>query len=119
LANWHEVVELPPFTRNAAAIWSEAEIAELISYVARNPDAGDLIPQTGGCRKLRWGRAGQGKRGGARVITFFYAEGAPVFLLNAYAKGAQATMSEAEKAAARQLARMIKERLRAGSAGPG
>jgi hypothetical protein len=42
-------------------------IADLKDFVARNPLAGDEMPGTGGLRKLRWRRAGVGKRGGARV----------------------------------------------------
>jgi UDP-N-acetylmuramate-alanine ligase len=43
--------------RSAAKIWSEAELAELVDYVAHNPEAGDVIQGTGGVRKLRWGKA--------------------------------------------------------------
>lgn len=57
------------FENDAAKIWSEAEFDALIAAVAENPHQGDLIPGTGGLRKLRWARAGMGKRGGARVIT--------------------------------------------------
>ena len=58
------------FESDAARIWSEAEIAELITQVAKNPHKGDLIPGTGGLRKLRWAMQGTAKRGGARVITY-------------------------------------------------
>ena len=57
------------FESDAAEIWSETEIDALIATIAQNPHQGDLIPGTGGLRKLRWARAGMGKRGGARVIT--------------------------------------------------
>jgi hypothetical protein len=62
------VAETQIFARSAAKIWSEAELAELVDYVAHNPEAGEVIQGTGGVRKLRWGKAGSGKRGGARVI---------------------------------------------------
>jgi len=62
------VAETQIFARSAAKIWSEAELAELVEYVAHNPEAGDVIQGTSGVRKLRWGKAGSGKRGGARVI---------------------------------------------------
>jgi len=60
------VVELALFLRAAAKVWSEDERAQFVDYVAANPEAGDLIPETGGLRKLRWGRQGLGKRGGVR-----------------------------------------------------
>ncbi|WP_337875863.1 hypothetical protein [Elioraea sp.] len=64
----HAVVETPTFQRDAAASgMSEAEKTELIDHLAANPQAGDLIPGTGGARKLRWRRPGSGKSGGYRV----------------------------------------------------
>lgn len=66
----HTVAETEIFQRYAAAIWSESERLEFIEWIAANPLAGDVIPGSGGCRKVRWSRAGMGKRGGARVIYF-------------------------------------------------
>jgi hypothetical protein len=62
------VVETESFIKQAGALWSATELDDLKDYVARNPTASDEIPGTGGLRKLRWGRTGMGKRGGARVI---------------------------------------------------
>ena len=64
------VAETEIFQRYAASIWSESERLEFIDWIAANPLAGDVIPGSGGCRKVRWTRAGMGKRGGARVIYF-------------------------------------------------
>ena len=58
------------FQRYAEAIWNEEERLEFISWIALNPNSGALIPGTGGCRKVRWSRSGQGKRGGTRVVYF-------------------------------------------------
>jgi hypothetical protein len=62
------IVELTPLLRGAAKVWSENERAEFVNHMAANPEAGDVIPETGGLRKVRWGRQGSGKRGGVRVI---------------------------------------------------
>ncbi len=51
--------------RQAEKVWSDAEREEFVSYIAANPKAGDVIPETGGVRKVRWNREGSGKRGGA------------------------------------------------------
>lgn len=61
------VAELPTFIKQAAALFSEDERLELISFLAANPLAGDEIPGAGGVRKIRFGAKGKGKRGGARV----------------------------------------------------
>lgn len=81
----HTVVETEIFQRYAASIWSESERLEFIEWIAANPLAGDVIPGSGGCRKVRWTRAGMGKRGGARVIYFNALDGR-IWLLIAYAK---------------------------------
>jgi len=80
----------------------------LVDYAARNPEAGDIIPGTGGVRKLRWGRAGSGKRGGARVIYFYGQVDRPVYLLLAYAKAKAEDMTADEKRLVTALAAIIK-----------
>ena len=81
----HTVAETEIFQRYAASIWSETERLEFIEWTAANPLAGDVIPGSGGCRKVRWARAGMGKRGGARVIYFDVLDGR-IWLLIAYAQ---------------------------------
>lgn len=103
------VVETPAFMSMAGAIWADDERAELIDYVARNPESGDVIPGTGGVRKLRWSRAGTGKRGGARVIYFYYQVDAPIYMLLAYAKAASIDMSPDQKRQVTKLTAKLKE----------
>jgi hypothetical protein len=79
------VAETPIFIRYASEIWSEAERQDFITFIAANPDAGAVIRGTGGCRKVRWSRAGTGKRGGARVI-YFVTVDEVVWLLIAHTK---------------------------------
>ncbi len=62
------VVEMPEFLHRANAILTEPERVALVAHLAANPVAGQLVPGTGGVRKIRWGTPGQGKRGGARVM---------------------------------------------------
>jgi len=68
-----EFVELAPFAEVRDRLFSEDEFRELQIYLCEQPDAGDTVPGTSGCRKLRWGAGGKGKRGGARVIYFLEA----------------------------------------------
>ncbi len=79
------VAETPIFVRYAEEAWAEAEREAFISFIAANPEAGPVIPGGGGCRKVRWSVAGQGKRGGARVI-YFNAEDETIWLLIVYKK---------------------------------
>jgi len=78
----------------------------LIDLVAYEPTCGDLIPGTGGLRKLRVGRSGQGKRGGARVIYYFHDDAVPILLLAIYAKNDKSDLSAMEK---REFAALVKE----------
>jgi hypothetical protein len=91
------VVETPGFLREAAAALTEGERSELVSFLAANPEAGDVMPETGGARKLRWRSHGRGKRGGARAIYYYHDESLPLFLLNVFAKNEKANLTRAER----------------------
>jgi hypothetical protein len=93
----HTVVETDPFLKRAADIWTEEERTEFVDFIASNRMAGDEIPCTGGLRKVRWSRSGMGKRGGARIIYYYYDESAPIYLLWVYAKGTQEDLTPKEK----------------------
>ncbi len=64
----HSIIETPLFTADARSIWSEEERGEFCAWLAANPLVGDVIPGSGGCRKIRWARPGMGKRSGTRLI---------------------------------------------------
>ena len=102
------VAETQGFARAASKIWNEAELAALIDHLAHNPEDGDIIPGTGGVRKIRFGAAGTGKRGGARVIYFYYQMDCPLYLLLAYAKAQASDLSADEKKAVAAFAALIK-----------
>jgi len=95
------VAETPIFQRYAADIWTQAELDDFINWIAANPDAGDVIPGSGGCRKVRWAAPGRGKRGGARVIYFNVREQI-IWLLMVYTKNKFDNLSPAFLAELRQ-----------------
>ncbi|MCC6867844.1 MAG: transcriptional regulator [Burkholderiales bacterium] len=82
----YTLIETPTFVADASKLWSEDERLEFFEWLANNPDAGDVIPGSGGCRKVRWSRAGSGKRGGVRVIYFTRLAAGEIWLLLAYSK---------------------------------
>jgi mRNA-degrading endonuclease RelE of RelBE toxin-antitoxin system len=90
-------VETPGFLRDAAAAFEDGEKTRVILFLAENPEAGDIMPGTGGGRKLRWRGSGRGKRGGVRVIYYFHDESVPLFLLSVFAKNEKATLTAAER----------------------
>ena len=91
------VVETPGFLRDAAKALTDDERADVILFLAANPDTGDLMPGTGGGRKLRWRATGRGKRGGVRVIYYVHSESVPLFLLSVFAKNEKANLTAAER----------------------
>lgn len=99
------VVELPEFLRRAKAILSDQERAELVDYLAANPEAG--IALGGGLRKIRFAREGGGKRGGFRTIYVFGGSHMPLFLVTVFAKNDKADLTPTEQAAAVALSRQL------------
>ena len=65
--------------------------------LALNPNEGDVMPDTGGARKLRWRVQGRGKRAGVRVIYYYHNESMPLFLLNLFAKNEKSNLGQAER----------------------
>lgn len=103
-------VELPPFERYRADYFDDDAFLRLQRLLMSNPEAGDLIPGTGGLRKLRFadeGR-GKGKRGGLRVIYYWWDAGRQFWLFTVYDKD---EMSDLTKAQRETLKRMIKNEL--------
>jgi hypothetical protein len=101
----HTVVETPQYLKASESIFSEAERADIVVAIASAPKAGDLMPGTGGYRKRRFGRAGMGKRGGARVVYLYGGEDFPIFLITVYAKAEKGNLSKGEQNALAKIAK--------------
>jgi hypothetical protein len=104
------VVETPLFLRKAERLLGEGERSALIWAIGERPEAGEIIPETGGLRKFRWAVEGRGKSGGARVIYYFHSDHMPVVLLSIYAKSMKVNLSKAECNELRKLVpRLVQE----------
>jgi len=104
------VVETLEFVDHSRAILTEGQHHTLVAHLGANPEAGQLVPGTGGVRKIRWATRGRGKRGGARVIYYYYNPSIPLFLLDIYAKSEKANLSEADKRSLKRLLPMLVSR---------
>jgi hypothetical protein len=82
----HTLVETETFSRLWPYYWTEEERGAFASWLAQNPEQGDVVPGSGGVRKVRWSRAGSGKSGGVRVIYFNRLASGIICLLFIYAK---------------------------------
>jgi hypothetical protein len=82
-------IESAAFERVRAVYLDDDEYAELQQFMMENPEAGDVVRESGGVRKLRWRRKGMGKRGGLHVIYFVRYQPNEFWLLTLYAKARQ------------------------------
>lgn len=83
------IIESPLFSKLWPDYWSDEEHTKFTAFLAANPEAGEVVPGSGGCRKIRWSRYGVGKRGGVRVIYTARLESGVLVLLVIYAKSAK------------------------------
>lgn len=98
------VIETPAFLHDARTLGlPEAERLAMVTWVASNPGAGDVIEGTGGARKVRFSGKGKGKSGGFRVITFYSGPDIPVFLLNVFAKNEKTDLTPKERQALKTI----------------
>ncbi len=79
------VIETNIFSAKAAKVWTPKQYEDFVVYIAGTPNAGEVVPGSGGVRKIRWGKDGAGKRGGVRVI-YFNSAAKETWLLTMYAK---------------------------------
>ena len=82
-------IEAPKFTELIQSHLNDEEYAALQWLLLERPDAGDIVPGSGGVRKIRWGLRGKGKRGGIRVIYYWKTADDEIWLLTLYAKNVQ------------------------------
>jgi hypothetical protein len=117
-----EFLEAPAFTRYVSGYLTDDEYRELQNRLAAAPEHGDVIPGTGGFRKLRWTdpRRGKGRRAGLRVIYYYFPGEQQIWLITLYDKNEASDLTPKERQAlksaieielrARQAARLVKQR---------
>ena len=101
-------LETPVFTRRIKELVDDDQYRQLQLRLLERPDAGDLIPGSGGLRKIRLGVAGRGKRGGARVIYYGITAKSQIYMLLAYAKNEQDDLTAEQL---KELRALVKEEL--------
>jgi mRNA-degrading endonuclease RelE of RelBE toxin-antitoxin system len=95
-------IELNSFTKHVYDYLSDEAYGRLQDYLILHPESGDMIPGTGGCRKLRWSVAGRGKRGGVRVIYYYRRNNGQIWMMTIYAKNEMENIPMSELRALRQ-----------------
>jgi mRNA-degrading endonuclease RelE of RelBE toxin-antitoxin system len=88
-----EFIETTAFTKYVYNYLSDDEYLGLQSFLLQFPEAGKIIPGSGGIRKVRWAMTGKGKRGGVRVIYYYKRQDDEIWLLTIYSKNEVASIS--------------------------
>ena len=100
-------VETPTFMKQAFGALPDEELRQVQKLLMARPDAGDTIHGTGGVRKLRWKGVGHGKRGGLRIIYYWYPPKSQVYLLLMYPKNVQDDPTSQQADALRRIVKEI------------
>ncbi|MBE2191854.1 MAG: addiction module toxin RelE [Alphaproteobacteria bacterium] len=103
------VVEHPNYLKRAEKLLSSKQIEEIADILASDPDVGEIMQGTGGCRKMRYaGVEGKGKSGGVRVIHLFVTTDYEVHLVDIFGKGEKSNLTKAERNELAKLAEILK-----------
>jgi hypothetical protein len=96
-----EFIEAPAFTRQVHEYLDDESYGALQERLVANPNSGDVMPGTGGFRKMRWADPGRGKgrRGGLRIIYFYFESERQLWLMTLYGKNEAADLTPREKKA--------------------
>ena len=105
------IVETELYLSRAARLMNEVERERVVDLISANPEAGVVIPGTGGLRKIRIPLQGRGKRGGGRVVYWFYSVNIPIVLLLAFAKNVAGDMTTEERRKLTALGAVLLEQL--------
>ena len=95
------IIETSIFTRCIKELMSDDEYRALQETLVNRPDMGDIVPGTGGLRKVRWKQEGHGKSGGVRVIYYWMTANEQLYMLYVYSKSKQEDLTAEQKKALR------------------
>jgi hypothetical protein len=109
-----EIVSLAGYESQVSVLLSEEERLAMEFFIACAPESHPVIPGSGGFRKARWARQGQGKSGGFRVIYFFLLEPGRIYMAAIFAKSRQENLSAADQNVLTRLAAQIKKSAKGG-----
>ncbi len=97
------IIETRMFTRRIKELLSDDDYRALQETLVNRPSMGDIVPGTGGLRKVRWKQDGRGKSGGVRVIYYWMTANEQLFMLYVYPKSQQEDLTAEQKKALKAI----------------
>jgi hypothetical protein len=97
------IIETSIFSKKIQEIINDEDYAEFQNKLILKPDMGDLIPGSGGLRKVRWKTQGTGKRGGVRIIYYFLNSDDQLWMIYAYEKSVHDNLSKSQLHALKEI----------------
>jgi hypothetical protein len=98
-----DIVETPIFSQQVIELLTDDEYRLLQAKLLETPELGQLIPGSGGLRKVRWGAKGQGKRGGVRTIYYVAVTEDRLYMVYMYSKSERSDLTHAQYRILRKL----------------
>ena len=96
-------IETPIFTKLVTDLIPDDEYRKIQLALVLRPEAGKIIPGSGGLRKIRWRGSGSGKRGGLRLIYFWDVQADSIYMLLIYKKSKQEDLTPSQLKILRDL----------------
>ena len=103
-----EFIETTAFSALRKGLMNDDELRELQTFLIENPEKGDTISHTGGCKKIRWGRQNAGKQGGIRIIYYLRLASGRIYLLLVFPKSEKSDLTGTEKMLLRAAVQKMK-----------
>ena len=104
------IIETKSYYATASRLLDYGQMVEISEILAVSPEIGDIIPGTGGCRKMRYASIqGKGKSGGVRIIYYFLASDGEVYLLDIYAKNDKENITMQQRHEFAKFVKILKE----------
>ncbi|OHD69515.1 MAG: addiction module toxin RelE [Spirochaetes bacterium RBG_16_49_21] len=108
-----EFIILPEFDKAWKHLGlGDNELRDLQQYLCLHHGQGDIMPGTGGLRKLRWAIQGKGKSGGLRVAYIDFIIYEKIYLITAYKKGEKDNLTKSERNEIKRLITVLEHELR-------
>lgn len=98
-----QFIETSIFTRQVTTLLTDDEYSQLQVALSAHPEAGAIVPHSGGLRKIRWAMSRKGKRGGVRAIYYWIVAEDQILMLFMYPKNEKDDLTQQQLKVLREI----------------